>query len=114
MTNTAEDLGNNPGDIGNQGQMDSHENTKGSSAGGHRVQSFGLGGCQFAVPQYNEHRPTPNPQEYAIRGNLMDWFSSNHLNPFVLLTYEGGSFAAYVEKFMRIVKRYEHLLEEDR
>ncbi|KAJ1511226.1 hypothetical protein HMI56_005665 [Coelomomyces lativittatus] len=44
----------------------------------------------------------------------MDWFSSNCLNPFVLLTYEGGSFAAYVEKFMRIVKRYEHLLEEDR
>ncbi|KAJ1500961.1 hypothetical protein HMI55_003647 [Coelomomyces lativittatus] len=94
--------------------MDSCENTEGSSAGGHWVQSFGLGGSQYAVLQYDEHPPTPNPQEYATRGNLMDWFSSNCLNLFVLLTYEGGSFAAYVEKFMRIVKRYEHLSKEDR
>ncbi|KAJ1499178.1 hypothetical protein HMI54_012017, partial [Coelomomyces lativittatus] len=79
----------------------------------HKVQSYGQTGRQFQVPNFDD-LPSPTQQEQATRGAPMDWFSSNRLNPFVLPVYEGGSFHAYVEKFLRIVKRYEHLTEEDR
>ncbi|KAJ1510020.1 hypothetical protein HMI56_006535 [Coelomomyces lativittatus] len=114
MTNATGDSENSPGKTRNQGKTDSCEDTDGSLMGEHRVQSFGPTGCQFVAPQYDNHPLTPNPQEYATRGTPMNWFLSNRLNPFVLLTYEGGSFAAYMENFMWIIKRYEHFSEEDR
>ncbi|KAJ1503857.1 hypothetical protein HMI54_002147 [Coelomomyces lativittatus] len=59
----------------------------------HRVQSYSQTGHQFQAPHFDDP-PSPTQQEQATRGTPMDWFSSNRLNLFVLLTYEGGSFHA--------------------